>query len=84
MVSHSDILGWLGIASLHGAALPTILSLANNPGAIAPPMSLIIMVWLGLLLLGFKALLEHDKFWSFANMTGFFLYSTILALTLGN
>ena len=72
--------GWIGMVLIHGATLPTtlgvILGFLNN----GPPVSMVILVWSGLMLFLFRAIVQKDTLYIVSNAVGFFFNSILLAL----
>lgn len=74
-------LGWAGVVFLQGATLPSMVAtLRGVAGATLPPLSLVFMVWTGLLLYFYRAYLQRDVVYMTSNGIGLVLNSILLAL----
>ena len=76
----TNICGWAGLVLIHSATIPSLLSIMFNDTLQHPPMSMIAMVWGGLLLLSIRAIEQKDPLYIVSNMIGFFFNSILLAL----
>lgn len=77
----TSILGWLGVVLLQGATLPAMWDrLTNGEQAALPPVSMVLMVWTGLLLYLARAIYQRDLVYITSNAIGVFLNTVLLAL----
>lgn len=77
----TSILGWAGVVLLQGATLPAMWErLTQGEGAALPPLSMVLMVWTGLLFYLARALYQRDFVYIVSNGIGVFLNSVLLAL----
>jgi hypothetical protein len=76
----SNISGWIGMLLIHGATLPTTLSIVLGYSTAMPPVSMILMVWFGLFLFLIPAIVNRNMLYIVSNSVGFFFQSTLLAL----
>jgi len=72
--------GWVGMVLIHGATLPTTLGVILGYSDRVPPVSMVILVWTGLLLFLFRAIVQKDTLYIVSNALGFFFNSILLAL----
>jgi hypothetical protein len=72
--------GWLGMVLIHGATLPTTLGVILGYSNNVPPVSMVILVWSGLMLFLFRAIMQKDTLYIVSNAVGFFFNSILLAL----
>ena len=73
-------LGWAGVVMLQGATLPSMIGRLTGQGADLPPVSMVLMVWMGLLLYLARAVRQKDVVYITSNAIGFFLNSVLLYL----
>lgn len=74
------ISGWVGMILIHGATLPTTLGVILGYSDKVPPVSMVILVWTGLMLFLFRAIVQKDTLYIVSNALGFFFNSILLAL----
>ena len=72
--------GWVGMVLIHGATLPTTLGVIAGYSDRIPPVSMVILVWSGLMLFLFRAIVQKDTLYIVSNAVGFFFNSILLAL----
>ena len=72
--------GWFGMVMIHGATIPTTLALLLDDAAQKPPVSMVLLVWIGLLLFLVRAAGRKDILYLVSNAVGFFLNGALLAL----
>ena len=72
--------GWVGMVLIHGATLPTTLGVILGYSNNVPPISMVILVWTGLMLFLFRAIVQKDTLYIVSNALGFFFNSILLAL----
>ena len=65
---------------IHGATLPTTLSVILGYSTNLPPASMVLLVWTGLFLFLIRAVAQNDKLYIVSNAIGFFFNSVLLAL----
>jgi lipid-A-disaccharide synthase-like uncharacterized protein len=74
-------LGWAGVVLLQGATLPAMFSrLFGGTEADLPPVSMVLLVWTGLILYLIRAIRQRDVVYIVSNAIGAFLNSVLLAL----
>ena len=74
-------LGWAGVILLQGATLPSMLARLNGgEEANLPPLSMVLMVWLGLGFYLARAIRQRDMVYIVSNGVGMFLNSVLLAM----
>lgn len=72
--------GWIGMLLIHGATLPTTLGVIMGYSDKVPPVSMVVLVWSGLMLFLFRAIVNKDTLYIVSNAVGFFFNSILLAL----
>lgn len=72
--------GWVGMVLIHGATLPTTLSVIMGTSDKVPPISMVLLVWTGLFLFLIRAIVQRDVLYMVSNAVGFFFNSVLLAL----
>jgi hypothetical protein len=66
-----EIGGYAGMVLLQGATLPSIFAAIINPAAAdLPPLSMVLMVWVGLLLYFVRAYVQRDYLYMISNGIG--------------
>ena len=66
-----EIGGYAGMVLLQGATLPSIIGAIINPAAAdLPPLSMVLMVWVGLLLYFARAFVQRDYLYLISNGIG--------------
>lgn len=74
-------LGWAGVVLLQGATLPSMLArLTGGSEATLPPLSMVLMVWIGLMFYLVRAIRQNDVVYITSNGIGMLLNSIMLAL----
>jgi hypothetical protein len=76
----SDIAGWLGIASIQGATMPSIIGSISGHSQTMPPLSMVALVWFGLVLFLYRGIVRADTVAIVSNAIGFVLNTILLAL----
>ena len=76
----SEKAGWIGMLCIHGATLPITVSNIMGWSDKLPPLSMVSLVWFGLLLYLWRAIATNDKLHIVSNSIGFALNSLLLAL----
>lgn len=81
-----EIGGYAGMVLLQGATLPSIISAIINPAtANLPPLSMVLMVWIGLLLYLARAYAQRDFLYIISNGIGVVLnFILLLILVFGS
>ena len=72
--------GWFGMVLIQGATLPTTYGILVGTNPKLPEISLILMVWSGLILYFIRAVAKRDTLHIVSNGIGSFLQSALLAL----
>jgi hypothetical protein len=76
-----EIGGYAGMALLQAATLPAIIGAILNPAtADLPPLSMVLMVWVGLLLYLIRALVQRDRLYMISNGIGVVLNFILLII----
>jgi hypothetical protein len=76
----ANISGWIGMVLIHGATLPTTLSVIMGYSTAMPPLSMILLIWSGLFLFLISAIANKNLLYIVSNSVGFFFQSILLAL----
>jgi hypothetical protein len=78
----AEICGWVGAVLIHSATVPTSISVifGNNPNL--PELSLVLLVWSGLILFLVRAIFQKDLLYIVSNLVGFILNSILLLIIL--
>jgi len=75
-----EVCGWLGLILIHGSTLPATYSAFKGEATVLPPLSMVVLVWSGLLLFFIRSAITKDKLYMISNGVGFFIQSIMLAL----
>ncbi len=76
-----EIGGYAGMVLLQAATLPSIIGAILNPAeADLPPLSMVLMVWIGLLLYFVRAYVQRDKLYMISNGIGVVLNFILLII----
>ena len=78
----NNALGWIGVVLLQGATLPSMLDriFGNGEAANLPPLSMVLMVWVGLGFYLARAIRQRDVVSVVSNSVGVFLNTVLLAM----
>ena len=76
----AELGGWIGMILIHGATLPTTISLIMGWSTKLPPLDMVIMVWIGLALFFIRALARVDFLYLTSNLIGFVLNTILLSI----
>ena len=73
--------GWIGMLLLHGSTIPPLVDQLNNPEtANLPPLSMVLLVWAGLIMYLARAIAQKDWLYIASNGIGMFFNSILMAL----
>jgi hypothetical protein len=75
-----EICGWFGLVLIHASTLPITYAAFKGEPVILPPLSMVLLVWSGLLLFFIRSFLMKDKIYMVSNGVGFFLQTVMLSL----
>ena len=78
----AEICGYIGMFLIHGATLPTTLSVILGYSSNLPPLSMVLLVQSGLGMFLIRALAQKDMLYIISNSVGFFFQTVLLALIL--
>ena len=67
---------------IHGATIPTSISVIMGWSSDLPPLDMVLLIWSGLFLCFIRALARIDWLYLVSNAVGFFLQSVLLAIIL--
>jgi hypothetical protein len=76
----AEIGGYLGMAAIHGATLPTSIGVIMGWTQHLPPLSMVLLVWIGLILFFIRALVRFDWLYLISNGIGLIANSILLIL----
>jgi len=76
----AEIGGWLGMVLIHGATIPTSVSVIMGWSSDLPPLDMVLLIWAGLFLFFIRALARFDWLYLVSNAVGFMLQSVLLAI----
>lgn len=76
----AEIGGYIGMASIHGATLPTSIGIFMGWSHKMPPLSMVLFVWIGLILFFIRALVRFDWLYLISNGIGLIANSILLLL----
>lgn len=71
--------GYVGIALIQGAALPSIIGVLCGWSHSLPPLSMVLMVWLGLALFLARSIYNRQMLYIVSELCGLLLQSVLLA-----
>lgn len=77
---NAEIGGYLGMAAIHGATLPTSIAVIMGWSEHLPPLSMVLLVWVGLILFFVRALVRFDWLYLISNGIGLIANSILLIL----
>lgn len=72
--------GWLGMILVQCATVPTAVSNIMGWSNQLPPLSMVLLVWVGLSCYFVRAYAQRDKLYMVSNGVGFVLNTILLAL----
>ena len=76
----AEVGGYIGMVLIHGATMPVLLNRIFDPLTQMPPVSMVLMIWLGLALFLARAIAQKDTLYTISNAYGFIMQSVLLAL----
>ena len=79
-MSPAEIGGWVGMLLIHGATVPVTVSNIAGWSDKLPPLSMVLMVWIGLACYFYRALKQRDAVYMTSNGIGLVLNTILLAL----
>lgn len=77
---NAEIGGYVGMAAIHGATLPTSIGIIMGWTDHLPPLSMVLLVWIGLILFFVRALVRFDWLYLISNGIGLIANSILLIL----
>lgn len=75
-----DGIGWTALLTLHAVTIPTLIGLMTGLSDKTPPIDMILILWIGLALFYFKAILEKNIVSIVIIGLGFIAQSVLMAL----
>jgi len=76
----AEIGGYVGMIAIHAATLPTSIGVIMGWTDHLPPLSMVLLVWIGLILFFIRALVRFDWLYLISNGIGFIANSILLIL----
>ena len=76
----SEIGGWIGMILIHGATVPTTMSVILGYSSELPPLNMVLLVWSGLFLFLLRAVVAKDTLYIVSNAICFFFNTILLTL----
>jgi hypothetical protein len=76
----ANLSGWVGMILIHGATLPTTISVILGYSSVLPPMSMVLLIWAGLFLFLVSAIANKNMLYIVSNAIGFVFQSVLLSL----
>jgi hypothetical protein len=76
----SEMVGWLAIVVLHAATLPSLLALMTGLTDNTPALDIVLMLWIGLILMFFKSVIQKDVLNILTISIGFMIQAMLMAL----
>lgn len=76
----SNISGWGGMILIQSSTLPVTYNILNGTATHIPPLSMIMLVWAGLILYLIRAVIQRDIVHITSNTIGFFTQSALMTL----
>lgn len=81
MIRHfGDGLGWFALVFIHGSTVPVVLAALQGSAVLLPPLSMVGLIWFGLLLFFAKSVVDKNYSYMVTNCVGFFIQSILLGL----
>ena len=77
---YADLGGWIGIALIQGASLPSMVAVFMGWSANLPPASMVVMIWIGLGLFLYRSYLRKDHLAVVSNGLGAILQTILMAI----
>ena len=76
----AEISGWVGAVLIHSATVPTSIAVIFGMNPNLPELSLVLLVWSGLILFLVRAIFQKDMLYIVSNLVGFILNSILLLI----
>lgn len=74
-----ELSGWAGMIFVQCATLPTTINYLAGYSTTLPPLSMVLLVWVGLALYFVRAFAQKDRLYMVSNGFGFFVNTILLA-----
>ena len=78
----AETLGWLAVVVIHCATIPTLLALLTGLSDTVPNLDIVMFMWVGLILLFFRAVVLKDMLNIITIGLGFITQAVIMAMIL--
>lgn len=79
-INWPEMAGWVGIAFIQGATVPATLQALFEANADLPPLSMVLMLWIGLALFLWRGYCQKDRVMVVSNGVGFALQTLLLSI----
>lgn len=76
----AELGGYAGMIALQGATLPTLIPTLLGYNTTLPPLSMVLLVWIGLILYFIRALVRFDFLYLISNGIGIVLNFLLLVI----
>lgn len=78
----SQGLGWFSIVLFHLSTFPTLIALLVGTSGVIPSVDVVLFIWMGLLAIFFKSLIEKNFLYITTNCLGFAAQTALMGLIL--
>jgi len=78
----SETLGWVATIAFHLTTIPTLLSLVAGVNDRVPTTEMTLFIWLGLMTIMLRSIIQKDYVNIFINSVGFFIQACLFSLVL--
>lgn len=75
-----NVAGWVAIVFIQGATVPATVQALFDTSADLPPLSMVLMLWIGLALFLWRGYCQSDRVMIVSNGVGFALQSLLLSI----
>ena len=75
-----NVAGWVAIVFIQGATVPATVQALVDPSADLPPLSMVMMLWIGLALFLWRGYCQKDRVMVVSNGVGFALQTLLLSI----
>jgi len=75
-----NLAGWLGMILIQSSTLPVTYNIWQGHNTNIPPLSMVLLVWSGIVLYLIRAITQRDMLHITSNGIGFFTQTALMAL----
>lgn len=75
-----NISGWIGLVFIQSATIPVTYDILQGKATHIPPMSMVVLIWSGLIFYLVRAVIQRDIIHITSNTIGFITQSILMAL----